>query len=273
MATVNNATGVYTTLGYNFSDPNGDVQTLSANTQAHLNTMPAFISTWQAQDIANNAVGGYFQNPTSNSVNNIITLSNQIYILANSIAGNANSTFTGTANLYPLIPAANTLYSTASVFLAHTNRLSGVTPYTGNDQTNPYYSNAMNFGKTALYITNQTDSITNTSPILGSFTSILVAPQVSANSNTITSDYATFVAGINNNTLSNTQVTQIVSDLTNTNSFLSTRQNGDVTYFTNLQTFVNNYNTLKQFSNMGETQNYLCNNFIGTPKLVSRINS
>jgi hypothetical protein len=93
MATVNNATGVYTTLGYNFNDPNGDIQTLSANTLAHLNTMPEFITSWQAQDIASNSVGGYFQNPTANDVNNIITLSNQIYLLANSIAGNANSTF------------------------------------------------------------------------------------------------------------------------------------------------------------------------------------
>ena len=41
MALVNNATGVYATLGYNFSDPNGAVQTLSASTQAHLNTIPA----------------------------------------------------------------------------------------------------------------------------------------------------------------------------------------------------------------------------------------
>ena len=273
MAMVNNATGVYTTLGFNFNDPNGDIQVLSANTQAHLNTMPAFITSWQAQDIASNSVGGYFQNPVATPVNNIITISNQIYILANSIAGNANSTFSGTANLAPLIPAAQTLNITASSFLAHTNRLSGVTPFTGTDQTNPYYTNATNFGKTALYITNQTDGIINNSPILGSFTSILVGPQISANSNTITLDYSTLAAGVTGNTLSNTQVSQIVSDLTNTNSFLSTRQNGDITYFGNLQTFVNNYNTVKQFSNMGETQTYLINNFIGTPSLVAKLNS
>ena len=80
MAMVNNATGVYTTLGYSFNDPNGDIQVLSANTQAHLNTMPAFITSWQAQDIASNSVGGYFQNPVATPVNNIITISNQIYI-------------------------------------------------------------------------------------------------------------------------------------------------------------------------------------------------
>jgi hypothetical protein len=29
---------------------------------------------------------------------------------------------------------------------------------------------------------------------------------------------------------------------------------------------------MKKFSNMGETQTYLINNFIGTPQLVSKIN-
>jgi hypothetical protein len=60
MATVNNATGVYATLGYNFSDPNGDILNLSANTVAHLNSVPAFIESWQAQDIANASVNGYW---------------------------------------------------------------------------------------------------------------------------------------------------------------------------------------------------------------------
>ena len=52
MALVNNASGVYSTLGYNFSDPNGYVLNLSANSVAHLNAMPAFIESWQAEDIA-----------------------------------------------------------------------------------------------------------------------------------------------------------------------------------------------------------------------------
>jgi hypothetical protein len=59
MTTVANSTGVFATLQYSFDDPNGAVQIFSANTQAHLNTMPAFIESWQAQDIANNDVGGY----------------------------------------------------------------------------------------------------------------------------------------------------------------------------------------------------------------------
>jgi hypothetical protein len=260
MATVNNATGVYATLNYNFSDPNNYVENLSANAVAHLNAMPAFIQSWQAQDIANNTVGGYFQNPVVGYVNTIITVSNQMNVAANS------------ANIDSITIAANTLYWDAQNFLAHTNRISGVTAYTG-DNTVPYYNNAMNLGKTALYITNQTDNITNTAPIMGSFTSILVGPQIYSSANTMSADYIILTAGISANNLSNSQITQILSDIANTDSLLVTRQNADVTYFTNLQTFVNNYNTVKQFSNMGETQTYLLNNFIGTDKLKSRINS
>ena len=260
MATVNNATGVYATLDYNFSDPNNYVENLSANSIAHLNAMPAFIQSWQAEDIANHDIGGYFQNPVAGYVNTIITVSQNMVTTANS--GNISSIET----------SANSLVTTAQSFLDHTNRISGVTAYTG-DTTVPYYTNAMGLGKTALYITNQTDSITNTSPIMGSFTSILIGPQTYNAANTMSADYIVLYNGVSANTITQPQIDQILSDISNTSTLLSTRQSADVTYFTNLQIFVNNYNAVKQFSNMGETQTYLINNFIGTDKIKSRINS
>jgi hypothetical protein len=266
MAKVNNATGVYATLGYNFSDPNGYVKPLSANAVSHLDAQPAFISTWQAQDIANNAVSGYFQNPVVTYVNTILTT-------ANTIA--ANIAISNCANLTSAQTACITLAATAVAFNAHTNRLSGVTAFTGQDLTNPYYTTAVSYGKTALYITNQTDSITNTSPIMGNFGSILIGPQISNQSNTIYPYIALIANSFTGNitSLTVTQINQIVSDLSNTNTLLSSQQSKDVTFYSNLQTFTNSYNTLRQFSSMGDTQTYLCNNFIGTPKLVTRINS
>jgi hypothetical protein len=169
--------------------------------------------------------------------------------------------------------SANSLLTQAQSYLDHTNRISGVTAFTGQDLTNPYYDTAMGLGKTALYITNQTDSISNTSPILGSFTSLFVGPQIYSYANTLSADLIILTNAVSANTLSNAQITQITTDITNTNSLLTTRQTADVTYYANLRTFVNNYNSVKQFSNMGDTQTYLLNNFIGTPKLISRINS
>jgi hypothetical protein len=271
MAQVNNATGVYATLGYNFSDPNGYVLSLSANAVSHLNAQPAFISTWQAQDIANNSVSGYFQNPVITYVNTILTTANTI--AANIAAANC-------AALATAQTACIALAATGVAFNAHTNRLSGITPFVGNDSTNPYYSTAVSYGKTALYITNQTDNITNTSPIMGNFGSILIKPQISNQSNTIY-PYIVLIANSitgdpsvgQNTSLTAAQINQIVSDISNTNTLLSSQQSKDITFYGKLKTFSDNYNTTRQFTNMGDTQTYLINNFIGTPKLITRINS
>lgn len=273
MPTVNNATGVYATLGYNFDDPNKDITNFSANSQAHLSTMPAFISAWQAQDIINDDVGGYFQNPTSEYVNTIINTANSFVTLYQSS--------NGISGLETLYASANSLVSTAKSFLSHTDRLSGVTPWDG-DNTVPYYQSALNYGKTAVYITNQTDGIINTSPVLGSFTSILVVPQIQANANTILSSNTIIFNSIgsgldaNSNTvftsnLSSSQISQIISNYSNTNILLSGRQNADVTYFTNLKDFVSKFNTVKQFSNLGETGEELITKFIGTEKLKTNL--
>lgn len=271
MSTVNNATGVYATLGYSFSDPNGYVEPLSANAVNHLEKQPAFIQTWQAQDIANNAVGGYFQNPVLTYVNTILTT-------ANTIA--ANIAVSNCAALATAQTACRTLSATSVAFNAHTNRLSGITPFNGEDVTNPYYETAISYGKTALYITNQTDNITNTSPILGSFGSILIGPQISNQSNTIYPYIALIANSISgdpevgqNTSLTVAQINQIVSDISNTNTLLSSQRSKDVAFYGNLKTFSDKYNTVRQFSSLGETQTYLFNNFIGTNKLITRINS
>ena len=280
MALVNNATGVYATLGYNFDDPNGDVVQLSANTVEHLNSMPAFIESWQAQDIADNTVGGYYQNPVAANTNIIITSANSIV----SIYDSAN----GIIGLETIYTEANTLQLTATNFLEHTNRISGVTPFVGQDVENPYYDTAMGIGKTALYITNQTDNIMNTSPILGSFTSILIGPQVGQSASQIQNYVILIQNSLNTeeiideggNTITTTtsnltpsQISDIETGLLNTNALLYDRQTGDVTYYTNLRAFVDKYNTTKKFSNMGETETYLVNNFVGTDKIKERINS
>ena len=78
MALVNNASGVYSTLGFSYSDPNNQVVEFSANTQAHLNTVPPVIVSWQAQDIVNDDVGGYYKNPVSNSIHFMSNTANVI---------------------------------------------------------------------------------------------------------------------------------------------------------------------------------------------------
>ena len=274
MAQVSDATGLYATLGYNFDDPNGAVATLSAETQQTMSNLPPVITSWQAQDIKNSDVGGYFQNPVATSVNSIITLSSQIRVLANSTTAN-DTTYTGSVDFGPMITAADTLNSTAQSFLVHTNKVSGVTSINGQTdiETNPYYQTAVNYGKQAVHLTNQTDGVVNNSPIMGCMTSILVGPQISANASTLSADYVILTNGINASNITIGQASLITAHLTSTNSFLSGRKSNDVTFFGRVKSLVDNYNTTKPLTSMGETESFLCNNLIGTTKLISRINS
>jgi hypothetical protein len=267
MATVNNATGVYATLGYNFDDPNGNVLTLSTDVLEHLNVMPAFITTWQAQDIRDNNVGGYYQNPF---VTDLINLANT------SLTINEISRANGLSNLRSITVR---LANTANVFIEHTNRLTGITPFSGDDTVNPYLDQAISQGKIALYITNQTDSIQNTSPILGSFTSLLIGDQITANLNTIIAFSEEIDDSIINredantirSTLSEERVQTMNLYMRAANTFLSTRINSDVNYYGNLKNLIDKYNQTKKFTNLGETEKYLYINFIASDKLKSRI--
>ena len=54
--------GIFARLGFNYTDANNIVQ-LSNNVIEYLNTVPQLLETWQIEDLANNAVNGYFQNP------------------------------------------------------------------------------------------------------------------------------------------------------------------------------------------------------------------
>lgn len=269
MTTVANSAGIFHSFGYNFDDPNGNVLELSADTQDHMNSMPAFIEEWQAQDIANDDVGGYYQNPVQSISILIGQNANLIYAAAN--------TSNGVTNMANVRTAAAALSSSALAFLNHTHRLSGVTPFTGQDTINPYLDRAMGVGRTAMYITNQTDGVTNSAPIMGSFTSLLIEPQLVAN-NDILSVYVSNVQhsivvtnGTATSNMSGSMMTTINTHMTNMKNFMDYRRTSDVDFYNNVNHFVDSFNETKKLGNMGEVGNYLINNFIGTDKAKSRL--
>ena len=293
MAIVKDATGVYNTLGYNYSDPNGLVVDYSANTKAHMNTVPPVITTWQAQDIANGQVGGYLQNPVSGFVHNMSNSANLI-ISFSPIISSDSPTQTLLANITAnahFLSLFDTTYSqNALTFLLHTDRLSGVRLPTDDafvhiDGTNlPYYKSAISTGKAVSYIVYQTDEVANTSVLLGSFTSLLSKQQIgdfslkiANNANTIANSISVVInmdetTSYSSNLTYNT-VLQISQDFANVVSLMSERETADKQFYFNSSNLVNNYNTTKQFTNMGQSENFLVNNFIGTDKLKARVNS
>jgi hypothetical protein len=143
----------------------------------------------------------------------------------------------------------------------------------------PHYESAIGVGKIIMYLVSQTDGISNNSPLIGSFTSLFTGNTLNTYYTTI-QNYANTVAnsiytqtGNYYSNLTSTQVSTISSKLIEITTFMNTKNTADVNFYINSQAVLADYNSLKGFSNMGQTQEDLINNYIGTPKLLSRINS
>jgi hypothetical protein len=266
MVAVANAAGIWQSFGYNFDDPNGNIKELSDETKSHLESMPPFIKSWQAQDIANNDFGGYYQNPVG-------SVASLIYQTASHIVVST----TGVTNLSNVHTSATGLVANADNFRTHTARLSGLIENNGTDTQNVYMEQAMSLGRTAMYITNQTDGITNNAPILGSFSSIMIEPQLTANSDILLTYKEQLNGSINVSlsfsNLTSSQITTIDNHINSLNDFMNYRRTSDINFYTNVKVFVDGYNKTKKLNNMGESEKYLMNNFIGTEKAKNRINN
>jgi hypothetical protein len=295
MAIVNNATGVYSTLGFSYSDPNNQIVEFSANTQAHLNTVPPVIVSWQAQDIADNNVGGYYKNPVSNSIHFMSDTANTL-LGYSPIVGDTNDItqlFTNILANCSYLSIGNETYQSqnAKTFLYHTDRLSNIRTQTDDaavkiDGTNlPYFTTATQAAKSATYIVNQTDGIANNSVMLGSFTSILEANQINHLANTLYIDANAIISSLSlvpggegggsdyyRSHLSYNTVLGYSNNFANTIFLMSGRETADKTFYVNLKGLIDKYNTTKQLVNMGESEKYLVNNLIGTDKTKQRIN-
>jgi hypothetical protein len=73
--------------------------------------------------------------------------------------------------------------------------------------------------------------------------------------------------------LTTIQVTTIINGINSIKNIMDSRRIGDVNFYNNSRSIVDDYNSVKQFANPGQSETYLINNYIGTDKLKSRINS
>ena len=271
-------------LGYNYSDPHGDITEFSDATKEHLDAIPPLIDTWQTQDISDSNVGGYNQNPVGTISTTIAVTANTMYSTLNS---NVTFSITGVAAVMANVTnLTSSLYTASNSFKDHTDRISGVTSYSdyiteaGSTiaSTKPFKDTVKGYARSLMYIIYQTDGISNTSIMNGALTSLFTGPEINvyANSvqtysNTINVSLTTTPNGTSNLTLS--QANTIYSGITDIISFMNTRRTHDETFFTNMKTMANDYKTVRQFSNMGESETTLVNDYTGTSKLLTRLNS
>ena len=280
--------GVFERLGFNYTDAN-NIIALSNNVIEYLNTVPQLLEPWQIADMANNDVGGYFTNPVSNVANNVIIVSGLIASNTFNVNGTSSATSLLLGQIYTKSANLASQNGAADLFIEHTDKISGMTPLgsIAEDELFPYYITAMSTGQGVMYLTNQTDGIQNNAPIMGSFTSLFVDanvsslvitaqtyPQIIKNSITITiggvfpNTYNILTSNLSESTLQSMYNTIITID-----SVLDTRTNHDINFFRNANTILEEMDSLRIFTGNGETSEKLLNEFIGSPKLLSRINT
>ena len=118
------------------------------------------------------------------------------------------------------------------------------------------------------------DGLSNSTPMLGSFTSLFIGDELSANNTTINQDYVTISSLVRPNNmcyLTQSQAVTITNHINGANSLINTRRTHDWNFYAKSVELVNDYLVLDRFNNLGNTQTYLVNNYIGTETLVNNL--
>ena len=282
-------TTLFSRLNYTFTDPNSVISPLSNNVKRTLDGMPKMLEPWQAEDLATSNTGGYFVNPCANITTNIWTTSNTLVSVANNVQGSGNLTglWTQIHTTLSYISNSSTGNTQAGDFLAHTNRISGVTSIdVSADQgvaNLPHYETATQTGKALVSLIYQTDGVSNNAPIMGNFTSLFVAndliviyntlstyANIVNNSITTTIDPITFLP-INTSNLTYNVVNSIATTANSANSIFYERRVHDEQFFKNSSDLLIDYKKVRGIGNSGQAESYLIENFIGSNKLLSRL--
>ena len=278
-------TTLFDRTGFNFTDTSGTIAVLPNTAIQQMNAAPALVSSqWMKDDLVNNDITGYYKNPVANSCNIIWNTANTLVSIANNLQGIANTT-----------PLWTTIYTTLGnivdantemvQFINHTNRISGIVPITANtDAANkPHLEQAMQIGRALTYLIYQVDGREDNAPMLGSFTSILVANTISdyANTiitypNTVNNSISTTIDPITFDSISTSNLTyntvNSIAEFANTlYTLLHDRRVHDENFYTTSNELVNEAKNIRRYSNLGASESSLVDNLVGTDKLKSRI--
>jgi len=230
--------------------------------------MPAPLKKWQYDAIANNQTSKslYMKNPLANTINEIISYANNMYVLCNTytILANANTS------------AAN-LVSTCTEFLSHTNRISGLEQSTNNAL--PDFYTATGFGSVVFRVVNKYEGVGNNTPVLGSMTSLFIEDDLVTYSTilqaaSIELKNSLVVSGFPfsySSNLSSQKIGQIVDSINVANNLMSTRMHHDINFFGNIRAISNGISDMARFSGFTDLTAHLVDNYVGTDKLKNNL--
>jgi hypothetical protein len=273
---------IYARLGFNSSDPltESSATELTDSVKRQLSMLPPFLNEWQTKDVAEANTSGYYANPLTTTISSIKTTANNMLKIVYPLTGSTTQITTLLANTRV---NANTIETTtAAAFLYHTNRLSNVIPPDSNT-TEPHYQTAFGVGKMMMYITNQSDGIVNNSPMMGNFTSLytgntLSTLQVTAASlvqtlNTSISIVSTPPTVTYSSNITLQQAQTLDAAFADLNSKMVFYRAQDTAFFQNSSLVLTDFNNVRAFSNMGQTETDMILNLIGSDKIKQRLES
>lgn len=268
---------VFGRLGFNF-DTNafGDAQYLTSGALKTLNAAPVTIPDWQLTALGTGSVNKstYVKNPHSGVCTTLTSNVTAIKAITTNDPANNFPLITNVSYVQAISDAANNYIIELSAFKSHTDNISGLGVQSANAASIPDYDLAVSIGQQMLRITNVSDGVSNTTPMLGSFTSLFIGNELSANNTTINQDYVTISSLVRPNNkcyLTQAQAVTIASHINTANSLINTRRTHDWNFYAKSVEVVNDYLVLNRFNNLGNTQTFLVNNYIGTETLVNNL--
>ena len=282
--------------GYSFTDPDntGLIKLLPNTAIQQLNAMPALVpEQWMKDDLITANNYGYYVNPVANSCNIIWDSANSLYGITNSLYGGDyfyngdNPTTRRFAGIYSTLNLLVSANGEMVQFINHTNRISGVVPASANTEASlkPCLEPAMLVGRALTTLVYQIDEREDNAPMMGSFTSILIANTLSEYANamvrhvyTVNTSITMNVVNVNGNTVntSNLEIAVVVSIgdfIDKLYELLNTRRTHDENFYTKSNQLVNEAISLRRLGSVGATEANLTQTLVGTDKLNSRIAS
>jgi len=277
---------IFGRLNFNFDETKfGDSIYLSDGAKKYLNSAPTNLQTWQINDIANGNIelSDYYKNPV---INVTIQLLNNVYTL-NAVA-NTIKFFDNVVDSQNLISGLANLVIQIEEFRKHTNNVSGVNTAVSTTNENgtdaieyPDYDSAVNLGQQLLLLTNASDGVQNSTPLLGSMTSLFVGDELSSNLTILKNDLPIVnsslrLDGPENNvysSLTSTQVNNLINHITTANTLVAGRREHDWNFYRTGLEILDDYFKVRKLTNLGNTQTYLVNNLIGTDRYKNNLSA
>jgi hypothetical protein len=280
------ATTIYERLSLNFDTTKfGNVNVLGQKTIDYYNQFPDDLKDWQYDTIVNSDAGkqDYFQNPLSTVCDDLKVVVDDLSNISLDVVFENNP---ATGNL--IYSTAVTTSSELIAFKSHTNNISGSSTESMSTANVPSYDMVLSVGNEIQRIVTKKEEIANSSPFLGSLTSLFIGDDLDVYFQTITSDkemvnnsirIETFpdpedpelTISVEVSNLSSLNVNSVYSNINSLYTLINTRRLEDWSFYVRSRDILNDYFFVKRFDNIGNTQTNLINNYIGTEKLKNII--